>query len=72
MVKKADKAQAKKKATPSKKEAPKKSAPAKKEPRRAPIEVKKIDKASERNKNTSLPSKGIWGLIKSFFPKKKN
>ena len=33
------------------------------------IEIKTIDKAAERNKNTHKPAKGIWGLIKSFLPK---
>ncbi len=28
-----------------------------------------IEKAVERNKRTRKPSKGIWGIIKSFFPK---
>ena len=42
----------------------------KKEPRRPKVKIKTIDKASERNKNSRKPSKGIWGLIKSFFPKK--
>ena len=41
----------------------------KKEPRRTKIEIKTIEKASERNKKSRKPSKGFWGLIKSFFPK---
>lgn len=32
--------------------------------------LKKIDKASERNRNAPKPSKGIWGLIKSFLPRR--
>ena len=36
---------------------------------RQEIEIKTLDKASERNKNSRKPSKGLWGLIKSFFPK---
>lgn len=42
----------------------------KKEPRKAPIEIKTLDQASSRNKNARKPEKGIWGLIKSFFPKR--
>ena len=30
-----------------------------------------IEKAVERNKRTRKPSKGVWGIIKSFFPKLK-
>ncbi len=41
----------------------------KKEPRRPKVEIKTLDKASERNKNSRKPSKGLWGLIKSFFPR---
>jgi ATP-dependent RNA helicase RhlE len=41
----------------------------KKEPKREPVELKTIDKAAERNKNTRKPAKGFWGLIKSFLPK---
>lgn len=67
VVKKLDKPQAKKKVTPTKKEQKKRNPIENNEPKRAPIEVRKIDKASERNKNSNLPSKGLWGLIKSFF-----
>lgn len=28
-----------------------------------------VEKAVERNKRTRKPSKGVWGIIKSFFPK---
>lgn len=28
-----------------------------------------IEKASERNKNSLKPAKGVWGIIKSFIPK---
>jgi ATP-dependent RNA helicase RhlE len=28
-----------------------------------------IEKAVERNKSTRKPAKGVWGIIKSFFPK---
>jgi superfamily II DNA/RNA helicase len=41
----------------------------KQEPKRPPIEIKKIDKAAEHNKNSRKPAKGIWGLIKSMLPK---
>lgn len=41
----------------------------KQEPKRPPVELKKIDKAAERNKKTRKPAKGIWGLIKSMLPK---
>lgn len=30
-----------------------------------------IEKAVERNKRTRKPSKGVWGIVKSFFPKLK-
>ncbi|MCG8373701.1 MAG: DEAD/DEAH box helicase [Balneolales bacterium] len=33
------------------------------------VELKTINKASERNKKSRKPAKGIWGLIKSMFPK---
>ena len=42
----------------------------KKEPKKPPIKIKVIEKAAERNQNSRRPSKGIWGLIKSFFPKR--
>ena len=32
-------------------------------------EIKKVEKAIERNVNTRKPSKGVWGLIKSMLPK---
>ncbi|MBO6524423.1 MAG: DEAD/DEAH box helicase [Balneolaceae bacterium] len=38
-------------------------------PRKPKVEIKTIEKASERNKNSRKPAKGLWGLIKSFFPK---
>jgi len=28
-----------------------------------------IEKAAERNKNSLKPSKGVWGIVKSFIPK---
>lgn len=42
----------------------------KKEPQKPPVKIKVIEKAVERNQNSRKPSKGIWGLIKSFFPKR--
>ncbi len=36
---------------------------------RPPVEIKKIDKAAERNKKAHKPAKGLWGLIKSMLPK---
>ena len=30
-----------------------------------------VEKAVERNKRTRKPSKGVWGILKSFFPKLK-
>lgn len=39
------------------------------QPKRPPVEIKKIDKAAERNKKSRKPAKGIWGLIKSMLPK---
>ncbi|MBO6793344.1 MAG: DEAD/DEAH box helicase [Balneolaceae bacterium] len=68
------------KSAPKKQAAKQAKAPSKKQekqPRgskesRAPkkkIEIKKIDKAAERNKKAHKPAKGIWGLIKSFLPK---
>ena len=37
--------------------------------KRPPIEIKKIDKAIQRNQKSRKPGKGIWGLIKSMLPK---
>ncbi len=37
--------------------------------KKTPIEIKKIDKASIRKKNSRKPAKGFWGLIKSMLPK---
>lgn len=42
---------------------------AKKAARTPEIETERIDIASKRNQNARKPSKGIWGLIKSFLPK---
>lgn len=49
----------------------KKRASARKNPKKSNIRVKKIEKASKRSQRYRKPSKGIWGLIKSFFPKLK-
>lgn len=46
-----------------------KKAKAPKKSNKPKVVLKTIDKASERNKNAPKPSKGIWGLIKSFFPR---
>lgn len=53
----------------SNKKSPKQNKKEAKSPRKPKIEIKTLDKASERNKNTRKPAKGLWGLIKSFFPK---
>ncbi len=58
-----------KKQTKPKKKNPSQNKKAIKAPRKPKVEIKTIDKASERNKNSRKPAKGIWGLIKSFFPK---
>lgn len=70
------KATAKQQPAPKKKTKPaEKKKPAKKSkkkevvPPKPKIELKTIDKAVERNKNTHKPAKGIWGLIKSMLPK---
>src|SRR5690606_1466625 len=42
---------------------------AKKAARTPEIETERIDIATRRNQNARKPSKGIWGLIKSFLPK---
>ena len=70
------KAPAKQQPAPKKKTKPaEKKKPAKKSkkkeivPPKPKIELKTIDKAVERNKNTHKPAKGIWGLIKSMLPK---
>ncbi|MEX2585389.1 MAG: DEAD/DEAH box helicase [Balneolaceae bacterium] len=38
------------------------------ETRRIRRNIPRIEKATERNRNAPQPSKGIWGLIKSFLP----
>lgn len=55
-----------------KKKSDKKTSPKPKtqEPKKPPVKIKVIEKAVERNQNSRKPSKGIWGLIKSFFPKR--
>lgn len=40
-----------------------------KEPQEKIVLPPVIEKAVERNKRTRKPSKGVWGMIKSFFPK---
>ncbi len=48
------------------------SAPAKSGKKTARIpdfETERINKATTRNQNARKPSKGLWGLIKSFLPK---
>ena len=47
---------------------PKKSTPKKKTPQKR-REVKRVEKATNRHSKTTKPSKGMWGLIKSFFGK---
>jgi superfamily II DNA/RNA helicase len=42
-----------------------------KEPQEKIVLPPVIEKAVERNKRTRKPSKGVWGIIKSFFPKLK-
>ena len=51
------------------KKSPKQNKKETKAPPKPKIEIKTLEKASERNKNTRKPAKGLWGLIKSFFPK---
>lgn len=41
----------------------------KNQPPKRRVEIKKIDKAAERNKKLRKPEKGLWGLIKSMLPK---
>ncbi len=41
----------------------------KKEPQEKIILPPVVEKAVERNKRSRKPSKGVWGIIKSFFPK---
>lgn len=43
----------------------------KEEPQEKVVLPPVIEKAVERNKRTRKPSKGLWGVIKSFFPKLK-
>ncbi len=69
VVKKKDQPKEKKKPTPQKKTAPKRKEKASPKGRKPSVVLKTIDKASERNKNAPKPSKGLWGLIKSFFPR---
>lgn len=38
-------------------------------PRKPKIELKTIEAAAKRSQKYRKPSKGFWGLIKSFFPK---
>ncbi len=66
--------QAKKKEAPRNKnnnsrnsERPKKSK--KQSPRKPSVELKTVEKASERNVNSRRPAKGFWGVIKSMLPK---
>jgi len=33
------------------------------------VELRKLDKAAERNKKSRKPAKGLWGMIKSMLPK---
>ena len=40
-----------------------------KAPKKPSIELKKINRAVERNKKSRKPAKGLWGLIKSMLPK---
>lgn len=65
VVKKKDKPKSK----PQKKTAPKRKEVDSSKNNKPTVVLKTIDKASERNKNAPKPSKGFWGLIKSFFPR---
>tara|TARA_R110000868_G_scaffold304437_30_gene565543 strand:- start:5399 stop:6919 length:1521 start_codon:yes stop_codon:yes gene_type:complete len=69
VIKKADKAKDNKKQNPKKKDTPKRKEASSPKERKPLVVLKTIDKASERNKNAPKPAKGIWGLIKSFFPR---
>lgn len=55
------------KAAPKKQKTPKKQAKAPARSNKPKVVLKKIEKASERNQKVRKPSKGLWGLIKSFF-----
>ncbi len=67
VIKKQDKPQ--EKPVVKKKESPKKKESSPSSTRKPIVELRTIDKASERNKNAPKPAKGLWGLIKSFFPR---
>lgn len=69
VIKKSEKANEKKKPSPQKKVTPKRKVAAPSKGKKPTVVLKTIDKASERNKNAPKPSKGLWGLIKSFFPR---
>jgi len=69
VVKKKDQPKDKKKPIPQKKTTPKRKEAASPKGPKPTVVLKTIDKASERNKNASKPSKGLWGLIKSFLPR---
>lgn len=69
VVKKNNKEKEEQKPKNQKKNAPKRKEASSPKSRKPTVVLKTIDKASERNKNAPKPSKGLWGLIKSFFPR---